>query len=42
LAPAINDPAEVEVIDRRRKAPEKAMAAAERKVTAKRKSPKRK
>lgn len=37
----ITDPAELEAIDRRRKAAEKAMAAAERKA-GKRKSPKRK
>jgi hypothetical protein len=41
LAPAITDPAELEAIDRRRKAAEKAMAAAERKA-AKGKAPKRK
>lgn len=37
----ITDPAELEAIDRRRKAAEKAMAAAERKAS-KRKPPKRK
>ena len=37
----ITDPAELEAIDRRRKAAEKAMAAAERKA-GKRKAPKRK
>ena len=41
LVPPITDPAELEAVDRRCKAAEKAMAAAAKK-TVKRKSPKRK